>query len=119
MLDHGSSRTDERPKFGYTGSLLPYRVSPDRPVPEHIPKPDYYSTGQAEAERRSDARNTPPVHTKKEIEKMRKANRLGREILDAAHRVIRPGVTTDEIDRVVHEYTVSTSSHPLTLSPSI
>ena len=37
---------------------------------------------------------------------MRAACNLGREILDAAHRIIRPGVTTDEIDRVVHEYTV-------------
>jgi hypothetical protein len=106
VLDHGRTRTSERPGFGYNGSLVPYRVSPDRPVPDHIPKPDYYADGQPEAERRSDARNTPPVHNKREIEKMRQANRLGREILDAAHRIIRPGVTTDEIDRVVHEYTV-------------
>ena len=26
---------------------------------------------------------------------------MGREVLDAAHRAVRPGVTTDEIDRVV------------------
>ena len=118
VLDHGAARTETMPKFLYNGSLIPYRVSPDRPVPDHIAKPDYYTTGQAEAERRHEARNTPPVHTEKEIKKMRKANRLGREILDAAHRIIRPGVTTDEIDRVVHEYTVchchvSTATCPL------
>lgn len=94
VLDHGAARTSERPKFGYNGSLVPYRVSPDRPVPDHIPKPDYYLTGQAVAERQSEARNTPPVHTEKQIKKMRKANRLGREIIDAAHRIIKPGVTT-------------------------
>lgn len=32
---------------------------------------------------------------------------IAREVLDAAARVIRPGVTTDEIDRVVHEATIA------------
>lgn len=32
---------------------------------------------------------------------------IAREVLDAAARVVRPGVTTDEIDRVVHEATIS------------
>ena len=39
--------------------------------------------------------------TPKEIEGMRIVCRMGREILDAAHAAIRPGVTTDDIDRVV------------------
>ena len=115
VLDHGAARTDEMPKFGYNGSLKPYRVSPDRPVPEHIVKPDYYLTGQAVKERQSETRNTPPVHTEKQIKKMRKANKLGREILDAAHRIIKPGVTTDEIDRVVHEYTIEHNAYPAPL----
>lgn len=33
---------------------------------------------------------------------MRKACRLGREVLDIAAREIKPGVTTDHIDKVVH-----------------
>ena len=28
---------------------------------------------------------------------------LGREVVDVAATVIKPGVTTDEIDRIVHE----------------
>lgn len=32
---------------------------------------------------------------------------IAREVLDAAARMIRPGVTTDEIDRVVHEATIA------------
>ena len=112
VLDHGRNRTDYQPKFPYNGSLVPYRVSPDRPLPDSIPKPDYYTTGEAERERRSEARNTPPVHTEKQIKKMRKVNLLGREILDAAHRIIKPGVTTDEIDRVVHDYTVEHGAYP-------
>lgn len=32
---------------------------------------------------------------------------IAREVLDAAARIIRPGITTDEIDRVVHDATVA------------
>lgn len=32
---------------------------------------------------------------------------IAREVLDAAARMIRPGVTTDEIDEVVHEKTIA------------
>lgn len=32
---------------------------------------------------------------------------IAREVLDAAARVVRPGVTTDEIDAVVHEATIA------------
>lgn len=32
---------------------------------------------------------------------------VGREILDIAARAVKPGVTTDEIDRIVHEATVA------------
>ena len=31
---------------------------------------------------------------------------IAREVLDAAARVVRPGVTTDEIDEVVHRETI-------------
>lgn len=34
---------------------------------------------------------------------MRKSCRLAREILDIAASAAKPGVTTDEIDRIVHE----------------
>ena len=61
VTDHGRTRSAQMPKFGYAGSLRPHRVTPDRPLPDHIPRTDYYTTGQAEKERQSDARNTPPV----------------------------------------------------------
>ena len=46
-------------------------------------------------------------------------NKLGREILDAAARIIRPGVTTDEIDRVVHEYTIEHGAYPAPLPTNV
>ena len=42
-----------------------------------------------------------PVRTAEEVEGLRAACRLAREVLDEAHAAVRPGVTTDEIDRVV------------------
>jgi methionyl aminopeptidase len=38
---------------------------------------------------------------------MRETCRIAREVLDAAARIIKPGITTDEIDRVVHEETIA------------
>lgn len=37
---------------------------------------------------------------------MRAAGKVAREVLDAAGRLVRPGITTDEIDAFVHEETL-------------
>jgi len=47
---------------------------------------------------------------------VREAAIVGREIVDAAHRIIRPGVTTDEIDRVVHETHLEYNAYPAPLN---
>ena len=52
----------------------------------------------------------------KEIEDLRVACRLGREVLDEAAAAIAPGVTTDEIDRIVHEATVDRECYPSPLN---
>ncbi|MGH8662738.1 MAG: type I methionyl aminopeptidase [Burkholderiales bacterium] len=44
------------------------------------------------------------IKTPTEIEKMRVAGRLAAEVLDHITPHIRPGVTTNEIDRLCHEY---------------
>ena len=36
---------------------------------------------------------------------------IAREVLDAAARMIRPGVTTDEIDEVVHQATIAAGKY--------
>lgn len=48
-------------------------------------------------------RNRIKCLTKEEQEGMRKVCRLAREVLDIAAREIKPGVTTDHIDKVVHD----------------
>ena len=44
-----------------------------------------------------------PVYTARQIEGIRAACVAGREVLDLAAAAVRPGVTTDELDRVVRE----------------
>jgi methionyl aminopeptidase len=56
------------------------------------------------------------VLTAAEIDKMRTVCRLGREVLNAGAAAIRPGVTTDEIDRVVHEATIARGAYPSPLN---
>ncbi len=41
------------------------------------------------------------IYTDTELEGIRKACRIGREVLDIGGRAVRAGVTCDEIDRVV------------------
>uniref|UniRef100_A0A0K0DNP2 Methionine aminopeptidase n=1 Tax=Angiostrongylus cantonensis TaxID=6313 RepID=A0A0K0DNP2_ANGCA len=47
-----------------------------------------------------------------EKEGLRVACRLGREVLDEAAKACVPGVTTDEIDRVVHEACIERNCYP-------
>ncbi|KAL5228092.1 hypothetical protein ABZP36_016357 [Zizania latifolia] len=47
------------------------------------------------------------IKTREQIERMRETCGVAREVLDAAARVIKPGITTDEIDRVVPEETIA------------
>ena len=44
---------------------------------------------------------------------MRKVCRMAREVLDIAARAIKPGVTTDHIDKVVHEACLERDVSPL------
>jgi hypothetical protein len=95
------------PTFPYTGSLRPvYPLSPKREVPDSIAHPDYAKDGIPRSERKWVGRNNIAILDKKQQDGMRKACRLGREVLDIAARAVKPGVTTDHIDKVVHEATL-------------
>ena len=47
------------------------------------------------------------IKTPEEIEKMRIAGRLAAEVLEMIEPHVRPGVTTDELDRICHDYIVN------------
>ena len=104
------------PTFQYAGTVVPGVQSPQRVVTDPgIMKPDYADDGMP--------KNRPQMlpwvieqKTPEEIEKMRAAGRVAREVLDIAGRMVKPGVTTDEIDAVVHEETLKRGAYPSPLN---
>jgi len=48
-----------------------------------------------------------PIKTPEEIEKMRVAGRLAAEVLEMIEPHVRAGITTDELDRICHDYIVN------------
>ncbi len=89
--------------------LQPGAVSPVRNVPPHIPRPDYVGKPRA-------ARSTGShVQSADTIERMRSAGRLAAQALAAVGEAVVPGVTTDELDRVGHEFLCDHNAYPSTL----
>jgi methionyl aminopeptidase len=59
------------------------------------------------------------VYTSEELDGetgLRHACRMGREVLDVAGKALRPGVTTDEIDRIVHDACIERQVYPSPLN---
>jgi len=54
--------------------------------------------------------------TDDQIERMRRAGRIAREVLDAVLAEVRPGVSTDELDRIAHELIVASGGYPSPLN---
>ena len=104
------------PPFAYTGPLRPHYVTPRRSVPAHIQRPDYAESGLPLSELRERGDRRIVVHSAQEVDSMRAVCRLGRLLLDYAHSLVRPGVTTEEIDRLLHERTLQHGAYPSTLN---
>ena len=89
--------------------LVPGVAPPARPVPAHIARPEY--VGKPSPSRSTD----PDVQTPETIEAMRVAGRIAAQALAAGGAAVAPGVTTDEVDRVVHEFLLDHEAYPSTL----
>ncbi len=90
-------------------AIKPFPVSPMRRVPPHIARPAYVGRDRPEHYDGSH------VQTAETIEKMRVAGRIAAQAMAAGAAVIAPGVTTDEIDEVVHDFIVAHDAYPSTL----
>ncbi|MGC9666389.1 type I methionyl aminopeptidase [Planosporangium sp. 12N6] len=89
--------------------LTPGKQSPWRQVPSHIERPEYVGRKGPKPHRGSD------IQSPETIEKMRIAGRLAAQATQLAGEHCKPGVTTDEIDRVVHEFLCDHGAYPSTL----
>ncbi|PFH54383.1 hypothetical protein AMATHDRAFT_135259 [Amanita thiersii Skay4041] len=104
------------PNYPFTGTMRPmYPLSQTRVVPDHITRPEYAVSGIPLSESRR-AGQPPRILSKEEQEKMRTVCRLSREVLDTAASHIRPGITTDELDEIVHNATIERNAYPSPLN---
>lgn len=102
--DPGTGLHNPFPTYPFTGTLRPvYPLSPYREVPKSIKHPDYWRDGIPHSERTFAARTKIPCLDKEGIAAMRKVCKYGREVLDIAAAAVKPGVTTDYIDEIVHK----------------
>jgi methionyl aminopeptidase len=106
----GSGRKFKRCHRDDAERLQPGAISPMRTVPPEIPRPDYAETGEPVRRRQ------PWVQTPDVISRMRVAGRAAAEVLDLGAAAIAPGVTTDEIDAVVHQAYIDRGGYPSTLN---
>ncbi len=89
--------------------LTPGQVSPRRSVPSHIARPEYVD--------RAGPRPFagPEVKDTETIELMRVAGRIAAQALRKVASHIEPGVSTDELDRIGHEFLCDHDAYPSTL----
>ncbi|AWE42553.1 type I methionyl aminopeptidase [Actinobaculum sp. 313] len=88
------------------GTLVPGKLSPSRHVPATISRPEYMFHDGPEVVTASDIKDAEM------IERIREAGRIAADALYEAGRAIAPGVTTDELDRIAHEYMCDHGAYP-------
>lgn len=102
--------------FEFTGKIRPWPITKMRVVPNHIEKPDYALTSVPASELAIKNKRDIYVNTEEDIKKIRAVSILGRKVLDYAHTLVKPGVTTEEIDKKVYEYIINNNAYPSTLN---
>jgi methionyl aminopeptidase len=80
-----------------------------RSVPERIPRPPYVGDPGPEVYA------GPDVQPPEVIEKMRLAGKIAAQAMEAGAALVAPGVTTDAIDVVIHEFLCDHGAYPATL----
>lgn len=90
--------------------LKPGKPTPVRKVPDNIERPEYVWKDTVQ-----EAMGEPFVQTAETIEAMREASKIAANALKEAGAAVTPGVTTDEVDRVAHEYMCDHGAYPSTL----
>lgn len=89
--------------------VTPHTITPQRDVPRSIPRPEYVGRP---APKRYTGSHVQPAEV---IEKMRVAGRIAAEAMYEAAKAIAPGVTTDALDAVAHEYMLDHGAYPSAL----
>lgn len=86
--------------------VSPHPLSPRRPVPASIERPHYVDVPNPRED------GDVAVKDPETVERMRVAGRIAADAMAAAAERIAPGVTTDELDAVAHEYLLDHGAYP-------
>jgi len=97
------------PRDSQTGFLTPGAVSKPLTVPQAIIRPEYVGK-PAPAEWTGGHIKTP-----EQIEKIRAAGEIAARAIVLVGENAKPGITTDELDKIAHEYIISQGAYPSTL----
>lgn len=95
--------------YDSSGHLIAGRIGRQRTVPTDIPRPEYVGRAAPSPYTGGD------VYSPGDIELIRESGRIAADAIMAVGAVIRPGVTTDELDAIGHDYVVSHGAYPSTL----
>ena len=90
------------------GQLVAGRLSPTRTVRSGIPRPEYVGRKEPRIARGD-------VYSPDELERIRVSGRIAAQAVEAVGAAVRPGITTDELDAVAHDFLVAHDAYPSTL----
>lgn len=113
LFSFGSANRKKQ-QFGDYELVAPQKVSFDNIksiVPERIMKPSYFEKGLV-----LDEPTRVELKTKQDIEKMRIAGKLAAQTLEFAGSLVKPGITTHDIDAQVREFIFAADAYPSPLN---
>lgn len=92
-----------------TGYLIAGELSPLRAVPSHIVRPEY--VGKKAPAKYTDG----DIWGADEIELIRASGRIAAQAIELVGQNCQPGITTDELDRIGHEFLLDHDAYPSAL----
>lgn len=88
---------------------MPGRLSPARAVPSGITRPEYVGKPGPAPHVGGDK------YDQDTIQRIRIASKIAAQALDLVLKSAKPGMTTDDLDRIGHEFLISQNAYPSTL----
>jgi methionyl aminopeptidase len=90
-------------------SLIPGKISALRAVPSTIVRPEYVGKPGPADHVGGDK------YDEETIQRIRVASKLAAQALDLVLSAVKPGVTTDQLDRIGHDFLIANGAYPSTL----
>lgn len=91
------------------GHLVPGVISPQRVVPAGIARPEYVGKPAPRPFTGSD------IYSAESVELIRESGRIAAQAVETVGAAIRPGVTTNELDIIAHEFIIGHDAYPSTV----